>query len=504
MKRSCVGETGDRLSALTDETVDKANILEEMAVDVPSDAHTEDTHSDVNPFLSAAVVMKGENSSDTQNADFEEKSRQNGDVISRKTTKRAKRTRTKRNDSDDENEDEEKDDDVEVDHKAMLSNADRKIQVGDDFQARVDEPQKERDNEMSTYEEREHVLWCPPAYIDKKRLNEYCEFANANHKLGEDQALYLLQKSNFDFDIAREKVMRRVPIKEEWSEDDRALFKQALLMFGKRFDKIRQMMPYRSMPSIIQFYYNTKKDSDYKSLIDTKMADDSEDDDSVDDQHNEADTCNNCGENCRVLYFVDDVQLCLVCWTHFRMSGKHRPCSVVSVLDNNRQRKRRTCPKDMLDIAHSFVGMSSCIDHEFTPDNKEVIDGMEIVQIRKTKCHEEMKAVMCELAKVRARAIRLEYSMKTQRSEGFTDGLDSLRYLTVIDKKDEDSFPIKLDKIKAYDEWSEEERMVAFRCLIRYEEDFDAVSEVVGTKTPDQIKSFYMEVKPDIDKVLKK
>ncbi|KAJ1356778.1 hypothetical protein KIN20_014567 [Parelaphostrongylus tenuis] len=160
-----------------------------------------------------------------------------------------------------------------------------------------------------------------------------------------EHALYLLQKTNFDFNIAREKVKKRLPINEEWSEDDRALFKQALLMFGKRFDKIRQMMPYRSMSSIIQFYYNTKKDSDYKSLIDIKMADDSEDDDSAEDQLNEANKCKNCGEKCRVSHFVDDVRLCFVCSTHRR---------------------------------------------------------------------------------VHARAIRLEYSMKTQRSDGLTDGLDSL------------------------------------------------------------------------------
>lgn len=35
-------------------------------------------------------------------------------------------------------------------------------------------------------------------------------------------------------------------------------------------------MPHRSMASIIQFYYNTKKDTDYKSLFDSRMADDSD------------------------------------------------------------------------------------------------------------------------------------------------------------------------------------------------------------------------------------
>ncbi|KAE9413782.1 hypothetical protein Angca_007814 [Angiostrongylus cantonensis] len=498
----CTSKNG--IHAFVENEVGEPNLLEEMEVDAPFDAHL-DTYSDVvrqqSPFRST-LVLKEENLSDAQNADFEEKSRQTEDIISKKTTKRSKRTRTKRNDSDDDNEDEEKDDDVEFDHKAMLSSADRKIQVGDDFQAHVGELQKEHDDTL-TNGEREHVLWCPPADIDEISLNQYCEYAAEKYRLAEDQALYLLQKSSFDFNVAQEKVGRRRPINEEWGEDDRALFKQALLMFGKRFDKIHQMMPYRSMSSIVQFYYNTKKDHDYKSLIDTRMAEDSEDDDSADDQDNDTNVCSNCSEECRQVHVLDDMQLCFVCWTYFRFLGKHRPCNFLSTVKEIRQRKRK-CPRDMLDIAHSFVEMSTYVDHKIVPDDENVIDGMEIVEMSKTKCHEEMKAVMCELAKVRASAIRLEHSMKSQRSEGLTDGLESYRYLTISDKKDEEGFSMKLDKIKLCESWSEEERMVAFRCLLRYEDDFDAVSEVVGTKTPDQVKSFYMEVRSDVDKVLQK
>ncbi|VDM63331.1 unnamed protein product [Angiostrongylus costaricensis] len=494
----------DGVHAFVKNEVGEPNLLEEMEVDALSDAHS-DTHSDTSPFRSTLILKEG-NSSHAQNAGYEKKSRQNEDISSKKATKRCKRTRTKRNDSDDDNEDEEKDEDVEVDHKecedycvhlhycnssAMLSSADRKIQVGDDFQARVDEPQKEQDDTLMDGE-REHVLWCPPADIDEISLNEYCEYAAEKYKLAQDQALYLLQKSNFDFHVAQEKVRRRRPINEEWGEDDRALFKQTLLMFGKRFDKIRQM-----------FYYNTKKDTDYKSLIDTRMAEDSEEDDCADDPHNETNVCGNCGEECREVHVLDNMQLCFVCWTYFRFLGKHRPCNFLSTVKEIRQRRRK-CPSDMLDIAHSFVEMSSYVDHEFVPDNENVIDGMVIVEMPKTKCHEEIKAVMCELAKVRARAIRLEQSIKSQRSEGVTDGLESYRYLTISDKKDEEGFSMKLDEIKRCESWSEEERMVAFRCLLRYEEDFDAVSEVVGTKTPDQIKNFYMEVRSDVDKVLKK
>lgn len=92
---------------------------------------------------------------------------------------------------------------------AMLSSADRKIQVGDDFQARVDESQKEhQEPEMSEEDEREHVseafgvfllyialeqhrfvkvMWRPPGDLDETKLIEFCEDAIGVYKLSYDR-----------------------------------------------------------------------------------------------------------------------------------------------------------------------------------------------------------------------------------------------------------------------------------------------------------------------------
>lgn len=45
--------------------------------------------------------------------------------------------------------------------------------------------------------------------------------------------------------------------------------------------------------------------------------------------------------------------------------------------------------------------------------------------------------------------------------------------------------------------------MLFFTGLLRYGRDFDAVAEVLGTKTSDKVKSFYTDMKADIDKVSK-
>ncbi|XGW05420.1 hypothetical protein V3C99_016070 [Haemonchus contortus] len=505
---SILDEPVEGANAVDDEEIDDSILDHEMeagnASEAQSDAHSY-TQSDNSPPRSAEEV-KEENSNDTQHTDTEEKPKRNGDSASKKTpTKRSRRSRTRRNESDDENEDEDKDEDMEIDHKAMLSSADRKIQVGDDFQARVDEPQKtEEELEMSEEDEREHVMWRPPGDLDEAKLMEFCEDAIGVYKLSYDRALYLLQKSNFDFDVARKKVKTRRLITEEWSEDDRTLFKQAFHMFGKRFDKIRQTMPHRSMASIIQFYYNTKKDTDYKSLFDSRMADDSDDADGSDDELDYEDgLCDNCGEECNTLHTIDDVKLCYVCRVYYKLMRKHRPCNYASTVSEVRQRRVRKCPEDMLEIAKEFVEMSTYVEERPTSD-ENVCDEIEVVQPVKTKCYEETKAAMRELTRVRSRAIRLECNLKAQRADGLMNGLDNYRYLTAKEDRKDEEGSSRRDRVRGSHTWTEEERMIAFHCLLRYGKDFDAVAEVLGTKTSDKVKSFYSEMKPDIDRLLEK
>uniref|UniRef100_A0A0K0DNF7 Mesoderm induction early response protein 1 n=1 Tax=Angiostrongylus cantonensis TaxID=6313 RepID=A0A0K0DNF7_ANGCA len=272
-------------TAADEEEIDESILDQEIEVEESSDSQS-DTQSETSLSSSSTTEMKEENSNCALNTDSEENPTQNGNVAPKRAQRMrsSRRPQSQRHGSEEGNV--EKDEDMDVDHKAMLSSADRKIQVGDDFQAHVDETQKIEQESQMTGEEREQasyavVLWCPPGNINENKLIEFCEDAVGVYKISYDRALYILQKSNFDFNVAREKLKRRRLVAEEWSDDDRTLFKQAFHMFGKRFDKIRQTMPYRSMASLIQFYYNTKKDIDYKSLFDSRMANDSDDDKSL-------------------------------------------------------------------------------------------------------------------------------------------------------------------------------------------------------------------------------
>ncbi|PIO77435.1 Myb-like DNA-binding domain protein [Teladorsagia circumcincta] len=157
----------------------------------------------------------------------------------------------------------------------------------------------------------------------------------------------------------------------------------------------------------------------------------------------------------------------------------------------------------MLEIAKEFVEMSTYVEERPGSDDN-ICDDIEVVQSVKTRCYEETKAAMRELTRVRSRAIRLECTLKAQRAEGLMNGLDNYRYLTAKEDRRDEEGSSRRDRVRGSHTWTEEERIIAFHCLLRYGKDFEAVAEVLGTKTSDKVKSFYSDMKDDIDKLLEK
>ncbi|KAJ1367492.1 hypothetical protein KIN20_028417 [Parelaphostrongylus tenuis] len=186
---------------------------------------------------------------------------------------------------------------------------------------------------------------------------------------------------------------------------------------------------------------------------------------------------------------------------YYKFMRKHRPCTYISTCDE-RQRRQRKCPEDMQDIADSFNEMSKHVNDKPCSSDENLIGAVEGVQAAKTKCHEETKAVLRELAKTRSRVVRLESTLREQRADGLTEGLDEYRSLAAKEDKRDEEGSSRRDRVRGSHTWTEEERIIAFHCLVRYRRDFDAVADILGTKTSDKVKSFYTEMKQDIDKLL--
>ncbi|EFO89064.1 hypothetical protein CRE_14263 [Caenorhabditis remanei] len=119
------------------------------------------------------------------------------------------------------------------------------------------------------------------------------------------QALYILRKENLDFDSAAKECGKRKEIKETWTEEEVALFTTSYFNFGKKFRKIKAVMPNRSLHSIVNYYYQTKKVANYKTNIGIQLNETDKYDELMNDINGmdrvEAGYCENCNQKSCVL-----------------------------------------------------------------------------------------------------------------------------------------------------------------------------------------------------------
>jgi hypothetical protein len=73
------------------------------------------------------------------------------------------------------------------------------------------------------------------------------------------QALGMLFWHKYDVRKATDDLANFVPLPDDFTLEDRVLFKQGYNSHGKSFHRIKEMMPDKSMGSLIRFYYTWKK-----------------------------------------------------------------------------------------------------------------------------------------------------------------------------------------------------------------------------------------------------
>uniref|UniRef100_A0A8D0A997 REST corepressor 1 n=1 Tax=Sander lucioperca TaxID=283035 RepID=A0A8D0A997_SANLU len=106
------------------------------------------------------------------------------------------------------------------------------------------------------------LVWIPSS------LDEYIALAKEKHGYNMEQALGMLfwHKHNIEKSLAD--LPNFTPFPDEWTVEDRVLFEQAFSFHGKSFHRIQQMLPDKSMASLVRFYYSWKKSRSKTSLMD--------------------------------------------------------------------------------------------------------------------------------------------------------------------------------------------------------------------------------------------
>nr|CAD7587905.1 unnamed protein product [Timema genevievae] len=143
-----------------------------------------------------------------------------------------------------------------------------KIRVGRDYQALVPECIPVNDRRLDQVNDRALLVWSPTVDIPDFKLDEYISLAKEKYGYNGEQALGMLFWHKHDLERAISDLANFTPFPDEWSVEDKVLFEQAFQFHGKSFHRIRQMLPDKSIASLVKYYYSWKKTRSRTSLMD--------------------------------------------------------------------------------------------------------------------------------------------------------------------------------------------------------------------------------------------
>uniref|UniRef100_A0A182N535 REST corepressor n=1 Tax=Anopheles dirus TaxID=7168 RepID=A0A182N535_9DIPT len=148
------------------------------------------------------------------------------------------------------------------------SEYEEKIRVGRDYQAVCPELVAPNDRKPEQLNDRALLVWSPTKEIPDIKLEEYITVAKEKYGYNGEQALGMLFWHKHDLERAVLDLANFTPFPDEWTAEDRVLFEQAFQFHGKSFHRIRQMLPDKSIASLVKFYYSWKKTRSRTSVMD--------------------------------------------------------------------------------------------------------------------------------------------------------------------------------------------------------------------------------------------
>ncbi|XP_046664944.1 REST corepressor 3-like isoform X1 [Homalodisca vitripennis] len=385
-----------------------------------------------------------------------------------------------------------------------------KIRVGRDYQAVIPEFVPVEERRLEQCPDRALLVWSPTIDISDTKLDEYISLAKEKYGYNGEQALGMLFWHKHDLEKAICDLANFTPFPDEWTVEDKVLFEQAYQFHGKSFHRIRQMLPDKTIATLVKYYYSWKKTRSRTSLMDRqarKMAgrggagEDGAGSDMASDMGSNSDSdneekkwtihrgiqrkscspprpsqtteeaakdkeggegrnlsCSNCSVACSHVQSTPKGSMCNTCYTHWRRTGNLRP-TVGPTKPRDRQlllRNKRKPPRGMYVNHDDLVAMASGP----TGQGEQMLKAMdrEIVSLKRQV--QNNKQVLS--------------SLKRKSSEG----VDVLRP------------PDNNGRINA--RWTNDELLLAVQGMRKYGKDFQAIAEVIGTKTEVHMRSFFI------------
>ncbi|XP_030763542.1 REST corepressor 1 isoform X2 [Sitophilus oryzae] len=366
-----------------------------------------------------------------------------------------------------------------------------KIRVGRDYQAICPELQPESQRKPELLADRALLVWSPTDSIPDSKLEDYIVLAKDKYGYNGEQALGMLFWHKHDLDRAVLDLANFTPFPDEWSVEDKVLFEQAFQFHGKSFHRIRQMLPDKSIASLVKYYYSWKKTRSRTSLMDKQArklntpkedeveeagSDQGSNEESDHDEKGEGGSCSNCGVFCTITQVTLKGPLCNSCYQHWRRTGSARPTSGPALAgkrgaaggNSAASRARRRPPKGM----H--------INHD---DLATMASGNAGTLL--------LRAMERELDSLQRQIQQNKQNISSLKRK-HSDSIEDLR-------------PSNDSSQRPNSRWTNDELMLAIQGFRKYGKDFKAIAEMLGNKTEHYVRTFFVNYRKryNLDQIIK-
>ncbi|XP_060069941.1 REST corepressor 3-like [Ylistrum balloti] len=335
------------------------------------------------------------------------------------------------------------------------------MRVGHDFQATVPEftPDLRPDQRNEAI-----LVWAPGSELSDINVDEYVTIAKEKHGYNTEQALGMLFWHKHNIEKALADLPNFTPFPDEWTVEDKVLFEQAFSFHGKSFHRIRQMLPDKSIASLVKYYYSWKKTRSRTSLMDrqakklSKAGDSDEEsgDENGKPAENGKDEAKENEKEDREFYHERRTGV-IRSKRHDHGHSRHNP-----------MKHKRKPPRGM---------------HINTEDLQLVGSGLS------GQAEALLKALDTELVSIK-RQVQNNKQIISMQKHKLTCGIDELKP------------PESNQRINA--KWTNEELLLGVQGVRKYGKDFQAIAEVIGNKTEAHVRSFFVNFRRryNLDEVL--
>uniref|UniRef100_A0A3B5LF96 REST corepressor 2 n=1 Tax=Xiphophorus couchianus TaxID=32473 RepID=A0A3B5LF96_9TELE len=298
-----------------------------------------------------------------------------------------------------------------------------------------------------------------PGKPEREGLDEYILMAKEKHGYNMEQALGMLLWHKHDVERSLADLANFTPFPDEWTVEDKVLFEQAFSFHGKSFHRIQQMLPDKLISSLVKYYYSWKKTRTRTSVMDRqarRLISKREKDDSNDEVEE--------GEPGEDSDFEVDAKKEKAPPSR---SGPVKKESIGAQYRHHPLRARRRPPKGMHLDQTDITALSTSHDAG-------------VLSVRQLDTH--LVSLKRQVQSVKQTNSSLKQSL--------TEGVDVFRPPAP----------------KMNSRWTTEEQLLAVQAIRHYGKDFTAIAEVIGTKTPPQVSSFFVSYRRrfNLDEVLRK